>query len=198
MDERYLRLASPLKSAGPFIETVQEELLKEESGVLEGTTFKRLAGTPPQRGMQVLRVGSLEIIAGKTTPVLSSNRSPHFSCFLAMLWIGGFTTRDRAAHDEVHAGDIYLNPNYYGTSRIDYLSSLLFALDRERLDRTMRVISGSESTSTLGASVIIKGAKRKRSTIGTGKLWSLIACMDRLHGSAAWRAPRASILPRPG
>lgn len=184
-DANYDALSSPLKSLGKFIETQQEALLHEENTILEGTNFRRLGRRPPQRGTQVLQVGDLKIIAGKTTPVLSSNSSEHFSCFMAMPFIGSFTTRDGSLFDEVGAGDIYLNQNYYGTSRIGYLSSLFFALDRRRLDRVLQSMSGSESLGSLGPSLVIRHNRRDSSGAG-GKLWSLIALIDQLHGEHAY------------
>lgn len=108
-DSRYDSLASPIKSAGEFIESNQEALLQEESQVLEGTTFKRRGLIEPQRGVQVMQVGGLEIVVGKTTPVISSNGSENFSCFMAMPFVGGFVTNDGLLHDEVCPGDIYWN-----------------------------------------------------------------------------------------
>ncbi|MEN9496540.1 MAG: hypothetical protein RLZZ137_1580, partial [Cyanobacteriota bacterium] len=103
-DSEYDRLASPLKNAGQFIEAEQEELLSEERTILEGTSFKRRESRPPRRGTQTIRVGELTIIAGKTTPVLSCNSAAGFSCFMAMPFIGGFTTSDGPLYDEVSAG----------------------------------------------------------------------------------------------
>lgn len=185
-DPRYTSLASPLKNAGPITEAHQETLLREESEILGGTIFKRIGHAPPRRGMQIIKAGDLTIIAGKTTPVLSSNRSADFSCFMAMPYSGGFTTKDGSLCDEVSPGDIYFNQNYYGTSTIGYLSSLFFALDRKRLDRAMRTISGSESTTSLDTSLIIKSSGNKREATGSSKLWSLIKLIDQLYGESPY------------
>lgn len=181
-DARYEALTSPLRSAGRFTEANQEALLKEESEVLDGTTFKRRGSIPPRRGMQIIKAGDLMIVAGKTTPVFCSNSSAHFSCFMAMPYIGGFTTRDGQFYDEVRPGEIYLNQRYYGTSTIGYLSSLFFALDRKRLGRTMRTISGGESLASISPSVIIKNSRQQCGMTGSRKLWSLISLIDQLHG----------------
>lgn len=98
-----------------------------------------------------------------------------------MPFVGGFTTRDGALQDEVCPGDVYLNQNYYGRSTMGYLSSLFFALDRNRLHRTMGAISGGESLRALGVSVLIKG-ERRNGVVGSSKLWALISHIDQLHG----------------
>lgn len=185
IDPIYDSLASPLNHAGPVLESSQEALLKEEAEVLEGTTFKRRGRTSPRRCTQLITVGDLTIIAGKTTPVLSSNSSPNFSCFMAMPFIGGFTTKDVGVYDEVCAGDLYLNQNYFGTSTIGYLSSLFFSLDHQRLDRTMRSISGSQSCASLGTSLVVKKQSRIGKGFGASRLWSLITFIDQLYGEQA-------------
>lgn len=194
-DSEYDRLASPLKNAGQFIEAEQEELLSEERTILEGTSFKRRESRPPRRGTQTIRVGELTIIAGKTTPVLSCNSAAGFSCFMAMPFIGGFTTSDGPLYDEVSAGDIYFNQSYYGTSTIGYLSSLFFALDRKRLDRAMRTISGGESCNALATSLIIRDGRCSRSKKKGGGQAVVTDLMDR---SALWRIHLHALLPRSG
>ena len=182
MDPKYNSLVSPLKSGGQFTEADQEDLLREESEILDGTSFKIIGTTRYQRGAQLLRVGDLNLIAGRTTPVQSSNCSATFSCFFAMPYVGGFVTRDGALYDEVSAGDVYLNRNYYGTSTIGYMSSLFIALDQRRLERAMRSISGGESLEKLGASFVVKRRKGNGGAVGTGKMWSLISFIDNLYG----------------
>ena len=56
-DARHNSLASPLKSIEKFMEADQETLLREESEVLDGTSFKILGKARYQRGIQVLNVG---------------------------------------------------------------------------------------------------------------------------------------------
>lgn len=182
LDPRYASLRSPLTSAGTFVEADRETLLREENGCLQGKFFRRRGKVHYQRGLQVLRAGSLTLIAGRTTPVLSSNRSAHFSCFFAMPFIGGFVTRDGALCDEVGPGDLYLNQNYYGTSTIGYLSSLFVALDPRRLERTLGSISGGESLASIGTSLVVKAARRPGGSVGAGRLWTFISFLDRLYG----------------
>lgn len=105
-DERYDALVSSLRSAGPVVESRQEDLLEEESLLLEGSRFQRLGETPPRRGMQVLELGELNLIAGRTTPVVCSNHSSRFSCFFSMPYIGGFTTTVGPCRYEVVPGDL--------------------------------------------------------------------------------------------
>ena len=186
-DERYASLASPLKSVGRFVETTQEALVQEESGVLEGTTFKRQGLILSRRGIQVLQVGDLSMIAGRTTPVQCGNHSPAFSCFMAMPFVGSFTTRDGALCDEVCSGDIYLHRDYYATSTMGYLSSLFFALDQKRLDRTMRSISGGVPLGSLDTSLVVRGSRDRNGKAGSaGKMWSLIGFIDELHREHAF------------
>jgi hypothetical protein len=45
------------KEPGKFIESSQEELLKQESDALESTMFRRMGSRPPLRGVKILRVG---------------------------------------------------------------------------------------------------------------------------------------------
>ena len=181
INPRYEALSSPFKSIERFTEAEHEALLREESEVLDGTSFKILGQERYQRGMQVLGVGELTLVVGRTTPVQSSNSSSLFSCFFAMPFMGGFITRDGALCDEVSAGDIYLNTDYYATSTIGYLSSVFVALDRQRLDRAMRSISGGESLRSIGTSVVIQGRTRAPSAVGTGKMWSFMSFIDRLY-----------------
>ena len=183
-DPSYDSLPSPFKSIQAFTEAEHEVLLREESEILDGTSFKILGKERYQRGTQVLRVGSLALVAGRTTPVLARNSSELFSCFFAMPFAGGFVTRDGALCDEVGAGDIYLNQDYYGVSSIGYLSSLFVALDRERLDRAMRSISGDRGLHSVRVSVVIPGPNRHSSAAGTGKMWSLVSLIDRLNGES--------------
>ena len=180
-DESYEALVSPFRSISSFTEAQHEELLREESEILDGTSFKILGSARYQRGTQVLSVGELTLIAGRTTPVQSTNTSELFSCFFAMPFMGGFVSRDGALCDEVKAGDIYLNQEYYATSAIGYLSSLFVALDRQRLERTMRSISGGSSLQALAPSVVVKGGNSTGKAAGARKMWSLISFIDQLH-----------------
>ena len=184
-DPRYTSLISPLQSITAFTEAEHETLLREESEILDGTSFKILGKAAYQRGTQLLKAGELQLIAGRTTPVQSSNSSPGFSCFFAMPFIGGFTTRDGSLYDEVSPGDIDLNQNYFGTSTIGYLSPLFVALDQQRLDRTMREISGCTSLTALGTSVVIQGKMHKASSVGADKIWQLISLIDTLNSEDA-------------
>ena len=181
-DSRYDSLVSPFRSLGPFIEADRETLLREESCALEGTVFRLIDKGRYRRGVQIVSLGDLNLIAGRTTPIQSSNHSPNFECFFAMPLMGGFTTRDGALCDEVSAGDLYLNQNYYATSTIGYLSSLFVALDRQRLERTMRSISGGISLSSLDTSIVVRAGGRKHGAVGSSKMWSLLSFIDRLHG----------------
>ena len=183
-DPKYDALFSPFRSIKRFTEATQQELLREESEVLDGTQFKILGSNPYRRGMQALNVGELTLIAGRTTPVQSSNHSPLFSCFFAMPFVGSFVTRDGALCDEVGAGDIYLNQDYYATSTIGYLSSLFVAIDHKRLERTLRSVSGGQSLRSLGPSVIIRNQDRRSNggRAGAASMWALISLIDQLHG----------------
>ena len=126
---RYDSLSSPFKSIKDFIESDHEGLGRNEGEVLDGTTFTALGRVSYRRGIQVLRAGDLNLIAGRTTPVQSINSAESFSCFFAMPFIGGFKTKEGKGVTEVAAGDIYLNQRYSGPSTMGYLSSLFVALD---------------------------------------------------------------------
>lgn len=128
--DRYGALKTPLNSATAMIESTKEELHQQEQTILNGTTFKRRGGIPPRRCTQAIQVGTLTIIAGKTTPVLSSNQAEAFSCFMAIPVQGHFQTENSSQHDLVCAGNAYIHQDYHRTSSIDYLSSLFFGLDR--------------------------------------------------------------------
>ena len=181
-DLRYNSLASPFKSIEDFVESDHEDLNREEGEILDGTTFTALGRVPYRRGVQVLRAGELNLIAGRTTPVQSTNSEDNFSCFFAMPFIGSFVTKETKGVTEVSAGDIYLNQNYSGPSTMGYLSSLFVALDRDRLSRTIRSISREETAETLKAPIKIKGGASKNGMVGTGKMWSLLFYIDNLHG----------------
>ena len=180
-DLRYASLVSPLPSLGSFLEADREALLREESERLDGTSFRGLGRQRYRRGTQILRLGSLILLPGRTTPALSSNRSAYFSCFFAMPLLGGFVTTNRGQRDEVGPGDLYLNRNYYGTSRMGYLSSLFVALDQQRLDRAMRSISGGDSLASLEDVILVRG--RSGAAKGTAKMWSFITYLDSLNAS---------------
>lgn len=77
-DVQYDSLASPLKSVGHIAQATQETLIQEESGVLDGTTFKRRGLILPRRGTHVAAIGDLGVSAGKTTPVRAAIVRPTF------------------------------------------------------------------------------------------------------------------------
>ena len=181
-DEKYNSLISPFKSVKYFTEADQETLLREESEMLDGTSFKIIGQEKYQRGTQVISAGNLLLIAGRTTPVISSNTSEYFSCFFAMPFMGSFTTRDGVRCDQVGSGDIYLNQNYYASSTIGYLSSLFVALDTQKLQRTMGCLERGASLRGFDSSIIIRGKQGKVNHGGSKKMWSLISFIDHLHG----------------
>lgn len=115
----FVALKAPLNSATAMIDSTVEELQRQEQTILHGTTFKRRGGIAPRRCTQAIQVGALTIIAGKTTPVLSSNQAEAFSCFMAMPIQGQFRTQNGSEHDLVCAGDVYIHQDYYRTSSID-------------------------------------------------------------------------------
>ena len=184
-DPRYTSLPSAFNSIDACIESDQEALSRIEGEVLDGTTFKALEGVPYRRSLQVLCAGDLHLIAGQTTPVQSINSADNFSCFLAMPLSGGFITKEAHGFQAVGPGDLYLNQNYCGPSRMGYLSSLFVSLDRSRLHRTLRLISRRSVPAASGEGVLAPSLKiergRKPGVIGTGKMWSLLSYIDSLH-----------------
>lgn len=179
--ERFGALKTPLNSATAMIESTKEELQQQEQTILNGTTFKRRGGIAPRRCTQAIQVGALTIIAGKTTPVLSRNQAETFSCFMAMPIQGQFRTQNGSEHDLVCAGDVYIHQDYYRTTSIDYLSSLFFGLDRKRLERSLKAISGGLCRTVQATSILVPGQQRA-GVVGTRGLWALMALIDILHG----------------
>lgn len=177
----FVALKAPLNSATAMIDSTVEELQQQEQTILNGTTFKRRGGIAPRRCTQAIQVGALTIIAGKTTPVLSSNQAEAFSCFMAMPIQGHFQTQNGSQHDLVCAGDVYIHQDYYRTSSIDYLSSLFFGLDRKRLERSLKAISGGLCRTVQATSILVPGQQRA-GVLGTRGLWALMALIDTLHG----------------
>jgi len=181
-DERYDSLASPLKSIGSFTESSKEALLMEEGEVLNGITFKRIGTGDYRRGTATLRAGELLLIAGRTTPVESTNTSPAFEALLTMPFSGGFINASEKCIYEVGSGDVFLSQSNYGVTRRTCSSSIFVPIDAMRLGASMRVISGIEHARSLVASILIRGHGGRGGRSGASKLWSFIEFIDGLHG----------------
>jgi AraC-like DNA-binding protein len=182
VDGMYDALVSPLKSAGPFIESSQEALVREESEIIGGTIFKRISRGEYRRGLQVLRAGDLTLIVGRTTSAESTNISEEFRCLVTMPAIGGFQKVIEGQIREVIAGDLHLDLNNFTKKSRTCSCSLFIAIDEGRLASTMRTLGSGESLDALGKSVIVKEGGHGPRRSGTSKLWHLINFIDTIHG----------------
>jgi AraC-like DNA-binding protein len=182
VDEMYDSLVSPFKSAGAFIESSQEALLREESEVIGGTIFKRIGRGEYRRGLQVLRAGELTLMVGRTTSVESTNISEEFRCLVTMPAIGGFQKIIEGQTCEVIAGDLHLDLNNFTKKTRTCSCSLFVAIDKDRLASTINTMGDGESLAALGESVIVKGGGNSPRRRGTSNLWHFINFIDSIHG----------------
>lgn len=182
VDEMYDSLAYPLKSVGPFTESTQEALLREESEVIGGIIIQRIGRGEYRKGIQILRAGDLSLMAGRTTPAWSTNTSEEFRCLVTMPVIGGFQKSIDGQIQEVIADDLHLDLNNFGKAKRNHSCSLFIAIDEKRLASTMRTMGSSESLNAMDKSVIVKGGGHSPRKSGTRKLWHLINFIDSIHG----------------
>lgn len=181
VDARYDSLTQPLHSIGPFVECSQEELLQEESEIMGGTIFKRRGRGEYRRGSQILQVEDLNLIAGRTTPVQSTNVSEDFRSLLTLPCMGGYSKVVNGEYREIGPGDIHLDLNNFGTKTRTHSSFAIVAVDQNRLERTMRAMTSSKGMGDFQKSIIWKENDSRRRRGGTGVLWSLIRFIDQLH-----------------
>lgn len=180
-DSRYDSLVQPIDSIGRFTECSQEELLQSESEVMGGTIFKRVGRGAYRRGTKILQVEDLSLIAGKTTPVQSTNVSGDFRSLLTMPCMGGYRRIINGEYIEVSSGDVHLDFNNFGTKTRTDSSFVIVAVDENRLDRTMRAMTNKKGMEGFQKSMIWKDNDSSEIIGRAGMMWSLIRFIDQLH-----------------
>lgn len=188
VDQRYESLPSPFRNGGRCVTADPETLMKQGTEFFgSGNHCNRRVRIEPQAAMKVVSTGKLQILCFKSTPCITREEGDGDSSTLAMPYAGGIHRfKDGIKNEEIAPGDIHINPRNGGSVTVRYFTGLIARLEHRRLYRTLRAISGGDSTVLLGESLVIRGKESATQPGTSRKVWSLIKYIDEVLGEDSY------------
>jgi len=146
----------------------------------------------PKADVSTLDIGTLKILATKTTPCTSVEEGSGFSTLSMPRYGDCHRYRDGRILQEIEPGDAHLSPRTGGIADVGCFSGIILQIDHSKLSRVIRVLGKGEEID-LTKPFVLKGKNHINEESGGDLLWSCVHLIDQVAGESDYIAENLSL-----
>ena len=193
-NDKFASLSFPLRNMGE-IYTLDPTTLFDNGKDFFGVGLHRSqrGWIKPRADASTLDIGTLKILATKTTPCTSVEEGRGFSTLSMPRYGDSHRYRDGNILQEIEPGDAHLSPRTGGIADVGCFSGIILQIDHSRLHRVIRVLGGDKDLIDLTQPYVLRGENHANQETGANLLWSCVSMIDQVAGENSYIAAGLSL-----